>query len=287
MTKDVLARLLFVTGLSGAGKSTALKALEDLGYEAVDNLPLRLVAAIVPVAGETAQPLAIGVDARTRDFAIETFVDQLNALRAHGGLRIDVVYLACDDDVLQRRFTETRRRHPLAADRPVRDGIQQERRLIAPLRDAADHVIDTSAMTGADLKRRLDQLFVLEGGPPLSILVTSFAYRHGLPREADLVFDVRFLANPHYEPALRNKSGLDQDVVAYIERDRGFAEFFANLNALLTPLLPRYAAEGKSYLTIAFGCTGGRHRSVALAQRLGKALMASQYAVQIRHRDLS
>lgn len=276
--------LLIITGLAGAGHSTALKLLEDLGYEAVDNLPLTLLGGLA--AGTPDQPVAIGIDSRTRGFSPGALVEQLDALRA-AGRNVRLIFLLCSDEVLQRRFTETRRRHPLAIDRPVADGIRHERALLASLREIADLVIDTSELKVGDLKRVLASHFAVGRAAGLAIAVVSFSYRQGLPREADLVLDVRFLHNPHYEPELRGQTGSDAAVVRYIETDPGFAPFFAGLTGLIEPLLPRFEQEGKSYLTLAVGCTGGRHRSVMVAERLAAWLRGQGHSVELRHRDLA
>ncbi len=285
MRAAVGRRVILVTGLSGAGHSTALKSLEDLGYEAIDNLPLSLLEAVLSEADAT-RPLAVGIDIRTRRFAAPAVIEHLRRLSANPDLAVTLVFLDCQDDVLERRFTETRRRHPLARDRPVADGIAAERTLVAPLKAHADLVLDTSALPPGELGRVLGGHFGLERGARMAVFVTSFAYRHGLPREADLVFDVRFLANPHYDPALRPLDGRDAPVAAFIERDPEFRDFFARLTGLLGPFLPRYEREGKSYLTIAVGCTGGRHRSVLVAERLGAWLRAGGRPADIAHRDL-
>jgi RNase adapter protein RapZ len=279
------ARVLLVTGMSGAGRSTALKALEDVGYEAVDNLPLSLVPALLENAAADAPALAVGVDARTRGFGIATMLDTLDGLARRAGRELQVLFIDCDDERLGRRYTETRRPHPLAGDRPVSDGIRLERRVLAPLRDRADLVIDTSLLTAADLKRLLTGHFAL-AATGLRVFVVSFAYRHGVPRDADLVFDVRFLKNPYWVTELRPQSGRDPAVAEYIERDAGFAPFIESLWDLLAPLLPRYEAEGKAYLTIAIGCTGGRHRSVCVAEQLAARLRAAGEHVEVAHRDL-
>lgn len=286
------ARVILVTGMSGAGKSSTLKALEDLGYEAVDNLPLSLLGSLVLPGQRTlagsglARPLAIGVDIRTRDFDAADFLAKLDQLGGQPDLEVGLVFLDCDDEVLGQRFAETRRRHPLAVDRPVRDGIRHERRLLGPLKERASTVIDTSDKKPSELKRTLAAQFGLPARPQLAVFVTSFSYGRGLPREADLVFDVRFLDNPHYDPALRPLNGLDPRVAERIERDPGFDAFFRGLVDLLRPLLPRYAQEGKSYLTIAVGCTGGRHRSVFVAERLATWLEGQGERVHVNHRDL-
>ncbi len=258
--------VVLVTGLSGAGRSTALKILEDLGYEAIDNLPLGLLGSM----GQAGGPIALGIDIRSRSFAAGTFLDQFDRLGA--GARTTLLFLDCDDEVLERRFTETRRPHPLAADRRVADGIAAERHLIAPLRERADLTVDTTNLNGAELRRLLSGHLGLGDGPGMKIFVISFSYRGGLPREADLVFDARFLANPHYEPGLRPLDGRDPRVADYVTGDPAYGAFFEGLTEMLAPLLPRYEREGKSYLTIALGCTGGRHRSVAVAERLAACL---------------
>lgn len=277
--------VVVVTGLSGAGKSFALKSLEDLGYEAVDNLPLSLLGALVrPDA--LSRPLAIGIDIRTRDFAVSAMAAEMDRLVRDNHVDLTLLFVVADDDVLCRRFTETRRRHPLAPDRPLLDGIRHEREMVLPLEERADLVIDTSALPPAELKRLLAGHFSLDCKPSLMVFVTSFSYRQGLPREADLVFDARFLDNPHYVAALRPLTGLDAPVVRHVEGDPGFPQFFAALTALLGPLLPRFAAEGKSYLTIAIGCTGGRHRSVVIAEKLAGWLRERNQQVELRHREL-
>jgi UPF0042 nucleotide-binding protein len=280
-------RVLLVTGMSGAGKTATLKALEDIGYEAVDNLPLSLLTSLVQSPGaSTGRPLAIGVDIRTRDFGVEPFLHELDALIAHPELDVRLLFLDCDDEILRRRYTETRRRHPLALDRPVSDGIAHERRLVSPLRDRADQVIDTSSLMAADLRRVLQGKFALAALPGLAVFVVSFSYRHGLPREADLVFDVRFLDNPHYVDALRPLTGRDKAVADYITRDAGWQPFYESVTNMLKPLIPRFSQEGKSYLTIGVGCTGGRHRSVFAAEAIAEWLRNQGLRVGLAHRDV-
>jgi UPF0042 nucleotide-binding protein len=280
-----VTRLVLVTGMSGAGRSTALDVLEDAGFEAVDNLPLYLVERLAEPAPGSPARLAIGVDVRSRGFNADAFAETLARLRAHEGLETTLLFLDCDTEVLIRRYAETRRRHPLAGDRPAADGIAIERRLLEPVRGLADLVVDTGLLRIADLRQRLVETLIPEG-IGLTITVQSFSYKQGVPREADLVFDVRFLRNPHYDPALRPKTGMDADVGAYIEADPAFAGFFDRLTGLILPLLPCYRAEGKSYLTICIGCTGGRHRSVYIAGRLAGALRAAGWTVALAHRDL-
>ncbi len=279
------ARVLLVTGMSGAGRSTALKTLEDMGYEAFDNLPLSLVPALIESIAADARAIAVGADLRTRGFAVESMLEPLDTVVGRTGRELKVLFIDCDDEPLQRRYTETRRPHPLAGDRPVTDGIRLERRVVSALRDRADLVIDTSNLSAADLKRLLTGHFTLAASG-LRLFVTSFAYRHGIPRDADLIFDVRFLHNPHYVPELRQLTGRHLAVGAHIERDPHLAPFLAGLWRLLEPLLPRYEQEGKTYLTIAIGCTGGRHRSVYVAERLAAQLGAAGLRVELAHRDL-
>lgn len=280
-------RVVVVTGMSGAGKTLALKALEDFGFEAVDNLPLSLLSSLVHPLEGLPRSLAIGIDIRTRDFGVDSFLCAIDRLMAERHLDVRMVFLDCDDDVLTRRFTETRRRHPLAVDRPLIDGIRHERVLVSPLRSRPDvMVIDTSNLPPAEFKRALALKLGLEADQGLVLFVTSFAYRNGLPREADLVFDARFLDNPHYVPALRPLTGRDSEVAAHVAADPMFRAFFDSMTNLLLPLLPRFAAEGKSYLTIAVGCTGGRHRSVFVAERLAAWLKEHGARVELRHREL-
>ncbi|MET4807690.1 RNase adapter RapZ [Limibacillus sp. MBR-115] len=277
--------VVLVTGLSGAGRSTALHILEDAGFEAMDNLPTRLLERAIR-GSDGMRPLAIGMDMRTRDFMAQRFLETLDLLMRDAAISLSLIFLECDDDALIKRFTETRRRHPLAKERPLADGIAAERQMLAPLRERATHHIDTTGLKTVDLARILSGLLDLESGGGLVLHITSFSYRQGLPREADLVFDVRFLRNPHYENGLRHLSGLEPEVAAFVEGDPSFGDFFARLTDLIGPLLPRYEAEGKSYLTIAIGCTGGQHRSVAVAERLAAWLSVQGRAVSVGHRDL-
>jgi RNase adaptor protein for sRNA GlmZ degradation len=273
---------LVVTGMSGAGKSTVLKALEDLGFEALDNLPLALLDAVLAAA---TRPLALGMDVRSRAFDADALVARLRALRG-AGTNIRTVYLDAGDDVLQRRFSETRRRHPLAPDRPASDGLAAERELTAPLKRWADLVVDSSDFSVSDLRRAVSQRLGLESAGNMAVVVTSFGFAHGLPRDADLVFDMRFLANPHWDPALRPLTGRDAAVAAHVAADAAYAPAVARIADLITTLLPGYRQEGKAYLTIAIGCTGGRHRSVAVAIDLAGRLDAAGQPVALVHRDV-
>ncbi len=288
-TEQRKARVVIVTGLSGAGLSTAMHTLEDLGFETVDNLPLALFEAVAAHGPAPDHPIALGINSRTRDFSAAALLARLEILRQRLGdeATTALIYLDCEDDTLQQRYTETRRRHPQAAELPVRDGIAAERTMMAPLREHADLVLDTTQLSVHDLKRALSGHFAPQDKAGLTVFVTSFSYRRGLPREADLVFDVRFLRNPHYEPTLKPLTGEDAAVGAYIEQDEGFLLFFDRLTAFLEIVLPRYHSEGKSYLTIAFGCTGGKHRSVYTANRAAawlSGLLGEPVAVQ--HRDM-
>ncbi len=276
-------KLVLVTGMSGAGKSVALKTLEDSGFEAIDNLPLSFIPA---VAGSAAtRNLALSADIRSRDFSVARFMEVVGPLKSNPDLDCSILFLDSEDEVLRRRFTETRRRHPLSLDRTVIDGIRHERELIEGLRDNADTVIDTSEYQAAQLRDVIIKQYT-SGENELSLVLTSFSFKRGLPREADIVFDVRFLRNPHYDPTCKPLSGKDALVGAYIEADSDFSHFYDNLTTLLLPLLPRYRQEGKKYLTIAIGCTGGRHRSVYMVQKLGAFLQKNNYKVALRHRDL-
>ena len=277
-------RVVLVTGLSGAGRSTALNALEDLGYEVIDNLPLELVEWVL--AAERKTPIALGIDIRTRNFAVGPFLELFDRLRRDRRRRVELLFLTCDEDVLARRFSETRRRHPLAQDRPLIDGLVAERRLVMPLRARAEPLIDTTALSPGELRRILDGHFRQDAQPGMSIVVVSFSYKLGVPRAADLVIDARFLKNPYYDPELRPLTGKDARVAAHVRSDPDYEAFYGRLKEMLLPLVPRYAGEGKSYLTLAFGCTGGRHRSVALAEAVAQELQSQGYSVTLAHRDL-
>ncbi|MGB8273789.1 MAG: RNase adapter RapZ [Alphaproteobacteria bacterium] len=283
---DGACRVVIVTGMSGAGRSSALKVLEDMGYEAVDNLPLSLLTNLVARDAALRRPLAVGVDIRNRDFDVATFREAIDTLRKARSVDVRSVFLDCDDEVLRRRYAETRHRHPLATDRPVADGIRHERRLLMPIRSYVDAVVDTTHLGPSSLRQVLQGDLGLDAETGVSIFVTSFSYRYGLPREADLVFDVRFLANPHYEPALQPLTGQSKKVARFIADDPGFTPFLSGVTSLLAPLLPRFEREGKSYLTIAIGCTGGRHRSVFVAETLASWLKERGQRVTVQHRDI-
>jgi len=287
-------RLILVTGMSGAGKSTALNLLEDIGYEVVDNLPLSLLSDLVrprdAAVGDSAaafnRPLALCIDVRTRQFDIEHFEHDVAPLLDRHDLDVTLLFLDGNDEALRRRFTETRRPHPLVVDRPVIDGIRHERERLDWLRRRADLTVNTTDLEIRDLRRLLAGHFSYPKSRELSIFVMSFSYPRGLPADADLVFDVRFLSNPHYQEDLRPLSGLDLAVGRHIEADSVFAAFFAKLKDMLVTLLPAYEREGKSYLTIAVGCTGGRHRSVFVAERVAQSIREFGRQVGVRHRDM-
>jgi RNase adapter protein RapZ len=287
--RDTRRPFVLVTGLSGAGRGTALAALEDMGYVAVDNVPLPLLGDLMRSTagspGEMAAPLAFGVDTRTYGFDPHDLVRRIRELRLRADLTARLLFLDCDSETLLRRYTESRRPHPLAPDRPVKDGIGEERKQLGWVRDSADLVIDTSALSPHAFKQLLGGHFALGRSLSTRIAVMSFSYRRGLPREADLVFDVRFLKNPHYEPALKPLTGRNPAVAGFVASDPGYQPFIGSLKGLIGPLLPRFDAEGKSYLTIAIGCTGGLHRSVAVAEELAEWLRGAGRSVTLSHRD--
>ncbi|WP_353198131.1 RNase adapter RapZ [Sandarakinorhabdus sp.] len=282
-SRGVSQPILIISGLSGAGKSTVLRALEDAEHEVVDNLPLSLLDALI--AGVAGRPLALGIDTRTRAFDPTALAARVAALR-DAGRDVRLIFLDCADDVLIRRFSETRRRHPLSLDRPAIDGIIAERDLLMPLRRWADLVIDTTELSVTDLRARVAERF---GGlsPGLTVTILSFGFAAGLPRDADLVLDVRFLANPHWNVALRPLTGEDDRVAAFVAADPLYAATLTKFDDLIRTLLPGYAREGKAYLTIAIGCTGGRHRSVATARDLAARLVAAGQPVALVHRDIA
>lgn len=284
-------KLYLITGLSGAGKSSALKVLEDLDYEAIDNLPVSLMPNVVDMMlaeqdGGARPALALGIDARTRHFEADKILKNLAELRKRKDITLRVIYFDSRNEVLAKRFTATRRRHPLAQDRQLMDGIARERRMMDVIRAEADFIFDTSDMGPHELRQILSQQFEQGHSGDLSIMVSSFAYPKGLPRDADLVFDVRFLNNPHYVPALKSLTGMDRKIQEYIEQDERYAEFCDKISDLIFFCLPEYKKEGKSYLKIAFGCTGGRHRSVCMAERMAKLLNERGFKAHLYHREL-
>jgi UPF0042 nucleotide-binding protein len=282
---DSLPRLLLVTGMSGAGKSTVLDALEDMGWDCVDNLPSALLNDFVhgERAARQKMPVAVGMDVRSRGFDPKALPNLLASIE---GVTPEILYLDCAGSELIRRYDETRRRHPLAPDRPAEDGIARERGLTDPLRRIADVVLDTTDLTPADLREALRQRYGGDVDQPV-ITIASFGFARGISRTADLVFDMRFLANPHWIDALRPLTGEDAAVQAYVASDPAWDVMMDQVEALATALIPRYWAAGKSYLTMAFGCTGGRHRSVAAAVEMAKRLHQAGFSPIVRHRDLA
>jgi UPF0042 nucleotide-binding protein len=276
-------RIVLVTGLSGAGKSSILHTLEDLGYETVDNPPFSLLDELL---SRTDRALAIGIDARTRGFAATAVLEVLDRLKPETGLAAELIFATAEDSVLLRRYTETRRRHPLAPQGQVRDGIAAERALTHDLRAAADLVLDTSALPLPALREAIGKRFGIAGEEGLSLTLISFAYRAGLPAEADLVFDARFLRNPHYDQTLRPRTGMDPKVCAYIRNDPDCGAFQEAIRSMVLLLLPRFVQEGKKYVTVAIGCSGGRHRSVFLIETLAELLRQAGWQPLVVHREL-
>lgn len=284
-------RILLITGMSGAGKSTALRTLEDIGWEVVDNLPFtlldRLLATPPSEGASSDRPLALGIDSRTRGFDAQAIIARIKTMRDSHDANVTTLFLDCTGAELERRYSETRRRHPLAPDRPASDGIARERELIAPLRRWADHVLDTTTSTSNDLRLELRNRFEVDRGGDPVLSVMSFGFARGLPRNADLVFDMRFLRNPHWDDALRPLTGLDEAVGLYVRADPAYSDAVGRITDLLLLLLPRYKAEGKSYITVAFGCTGGRHRSVHVAETVSAQLRSAGFSPTVSHRDLT
>ena len=278
-------RLLLVTGMSGAGKSTVLDTLEDMGWDCVDNLPVALLGAFVrgEEQAERKAPIAVGMDARSRGFDAEKLPDIVRSIE---GVRPEILYLDCSGAELTRRYDETRRRHPLAHDRPAEDGIARERGITARIRQAADSILETTDLTPAELREELRRRYGEDRDQPV-VTIASFGYARGVSRTADLMFDMRFAANPHWVDELRPLTGLDQAVRDYCGRDPGWGPAMDSIEALLRDLIPRYWAAGKTYLTVAFGCTGGRHRSVAAAVEMAERLREAGFPANIRHRDLA
>lgn len=284
-------RLMLVTGLLGAGKSTALNVLEDLGWEVIDNFPIRLLDRLIDSADAPASdlraPLAIGFDSRTRGFDPNKVIARVKQLSARADLEVTTLFLDCAGRELERRYNETRRRHPLAQDLPAAAGIAAERELMEPLRRWADMVISTTDFTSNDLQQAVRERFGADAPAEMTISVSSFGFARGMPPIADLVFDMRFLDNPHWDPDLREQTGKDPAVAAHIARDPAWDEAFARIRDLILLLLPRYKAQGKAYVNFAFGCTGGRHRSVFTAEQMAAALRQAGYSPSVLHRNLS
>ena len=284
-------RVVLVSGLSGAGKASVLRALEDIGFDAIDNPPLELIEDLVNRPDGGGRNIAIGIDARSRGFDPDLVLRTLARLHLNPTISAELLFAWADEAVLLRRYTETRRRHPLAPHGRISDGIAAEQQITAPLYSAADLVIDTSDLPLASLRQLIEGRYGPEAADDarlgLSVSLVSFAFPAGLPREADIVLDARFLRNPHYVPQLRPRTGSDPEVAAYVAGDPDFAAFFGQVTALLSLVLPRFVQEGKKYATIAVGCTGGRHRSVTIIERLAAHLLDTGWRVSTTHRELA
>ena len=279
------SRLVLVTGPSGAGRSTAIRTLEDMGFEAIDNMPLSLLPRLLDGPAPD-KPMALGIDVRNRDFSTSALIEVIDRYGPEIGASMQVLYLDCREGILLRRFSETRRRHPLAPAENPGTGIARELDLLGPIRVRADILVDTSDMSPHDLRSELQAWFAPEGAQRLSVSLQSFSYKRGLPRGLDMVLDCRFLRNPYWEERLRAHNGQSAEVQAYVAEDPLFAGFTQKVTELALLLLPAYEAEGKAYLSLGFGCTGGQHRSVTMAETLAKALADKGWQVSIRHREL-
>ena len=277
--------VVLVTGPSGAGRTTAINALEDMGFETISNLPLSLLPSLMdgPPLG---RPLALGIDVRNRDYSTDAMIEVIDSLLRRTGIRAEVLFLDSRADVLVRRYSETRRRHPLAPTDDAEYGITRELDLLAPIRLRADHLIDTSELTIHDLRGEIASIFGEDGSLGLTLSIQSFSYKRGIPRGVDVVMDCRFLRNPYWDEALRPLDGRAAEVAAYVEKDERYAAFIAKVKDLVEFLLPASREEGKSHLTIAFGCTGGQHRSVAVAEKIANGLAEPNLRVSTRHREL-
>lgn len=278
-------RFVLVTGPSGAGRSTAINVLEDLGFEAIDNLPLRLLPTLLgsPAAD---RPMALGVDTRNRDFSTAAVLEAIEGLNSHPALSPEVLYLDCGRDVLLRRFSETRRRHPMAPAESPDAGIDREFDLLGPIRSRASILIETTDLNVHQLRSEVERWFAPIGSGRLAVSIHSFSYKRGLPRSIDTVFDCRFLTNPYWVPELRGLNGLDSQVADHVTADSKFSPFFDKVLDMTQMLLPAYSDEGKAHFSIGFGCTGGQHRSVTVTERLAQALADQGWQVSIRHREL-
>lgn len=286
MNKQSNLNLVIVTGASGAGRTTALDSLEDLGYEAIDNIPLSLLPLLLS-GKQINHPLALGIDARNRDFSNQNLLDVLRTINSDINFRCNLLYLQCSDEVLLRRYSETRRRHPMAPKQGVVIGIQREKKLLESLSNNADTLIDTSNMTPHDLKFQIKKLYehnLIK--KPLSISINSFSYKRSVPTTADMVIDCRFLKNPHWNEGLKELTGEHKLVQEYIKTDEKFDVFINKITELVYFLVPAYEAEGKSYFTLSFGCTGGRHRSVFITELIAEGLAKKNIQVSKRHLEL-
>ena len=283
--RDAFAGLVLVTGPSGAGRTTAINVLEDLGFEVINNLPLSLLPRLLD-GPPLSHPLALGLDIRNRDFSINALISAIDGMTNRPDIATQVLYLDASEEELVRRFSETRRRHPLVESGSLLSGISREKELLVPIRARADVLIETTGRSPHDLRAEIERLFAPDEGHMMNVTVHSFSYKRGLPRGMDIVLDCRFLRNPHWDAALRDHDGRDAAVDAYVEADPRFTQFFAQIKDMMDLLLPAYKEEGKSHLSIGFGCTGGQHRSVAVAERLAKSLAADGWQVSKRHREM-
>ncbi|MGC8203094.1 RNase adapter RapZ [Aliiroseovarius sp. PTFE2010] len=280
-----LQKVAIVTGPAGAGRSTAINSLEDFGFEVIDNLPLSLMPRLLDGPPHS-RPLALGLDTRNRDFSANALIELCDALSRDERIEFELLYIDCDPQTLLRRYSETRRRHPLAPAESPLEGIEREMDLLGPVRNRADVLIDTSELTPHALRAELGAWFAQTPGARLAVSVQSFSYKRGMPRGMDMVFDCRFLRNPYWEATLSKLDGRDDRVAAYVAQDPRFEPFFGKVHDLCAMLIPAYVDEGKSHLTIGLGCTGGQHRSVTMAEKLGKMLAEQEWQVSIRHREL-
>ncbi len=278
--------VMIVTGPSGAGRSTAISALEDMGFEVIDNIPLSLIPRLLS-GPPIRKAIALGVDARNRDFSPAGVLAMIELLATRGGLKVELLYVDSQPDVLLRRYSETRRRHPLAPTGSPEQGIRIELELLVPLHARADFLIDTSELSPHELREELRRRLHMQAGGDLAVTLQSFSYKRGMPRGLDMAFDVRFLRNPHWDTNLRPFTGLDQAVGEFISADDKLAPFLDKLSGMVEFLLPAFAKEGKSHLCIGIGCTGGQHRSVFVTENLAKTLAGTGSQVSISHRELS
>lgn len=277
-----LTRIVLVSGPSGAGRSTAIHALEDMGYEAIDNMPLSLLPRLLS-GPPVDRPMALGIDTRNRDFDVQAVLGIVDALSSEPSFDATFLYVDCDPDVLIRRYSETRRRHPLAPDSEPALGVQTETDILAPLRNRADAIIDTTELRPNELRAELEGLFGLEDSAAMTVAIKSFSYKRGIPNGTDMAVDCRFLRNPHWEPDLRESTGLDEPVIAYVRADSRYLPFLESMRDQLGLLLPGYREAGKTHFALAFGCTGGQHRSVVVAEAVAASLASDGWRVSIRH----
>jgi UPF0042 nucleotide-binding protein len=277
--------ITLVTGLSGAGKSEALRCFEDMGYEAIDNMPLRLIPALLSDIDTLPEKLALGMDVRNHDITTH-YEEAVELIRGNPEIQSHLVFLHADNNELLKRFNTTRRKHPLAVGRPLSESIDLERQILTPLQKMANSEIDTTGMSPTDMWRIISTKFMKSTDAGMQIFVTSFGFKYGLPREVDMVFDVRFLKNPHWEESLRDIAGTEEEIIKYVSSDAEYNTTFGNIQTLLNHQLAQFAKADRSYVNIAFGCTGGKHRSVVVAQQMGASLKASGFKVKAHHRDI-